>query len=453
MARRHKGISLRLRLMLSAGLIALVFMLALMPALQSVFINALEESIEQRLAADASSIISAARIIDGELRMPDKLPDEEYNFLSARQLAFIYDKNENLLWQSSSSAQEKIAYRPQYDGNGQDFLRTFDENGREFFVYDVEIDVLHGIPAKLSIIAMQPVSDYKTMFRNLRRHLAIGLGGAWLLLLGFLWVGMAWGVSALRTLSAELDEIEQGSRAALSDDQPRELSRLTRSLNRLLEVERHQSERYKHSLDDLAHSLKTPLAVLQGVSETLTQQPENFEQAQTLQEQVNRMSQQVSYQLQRASLRKSGLVRHKVLLKPLVETLTDALNKVYRDKKVHFETDFANDLCVSMEQGALLELMGNLLENAYRLSLGYIRVSATVQNKWCEIIVEDDGPGVPADQRERILKRGERLDTQFPGQGIGTAVVVDIVDSYGGSLLLQDSQLGGAKFIINLPCY
>lgn len=451
MAKKNKGISLRLRLMLSAGLIALVFMLALMPALQSVFINALEESIEQRLAADASSIISAARIVNGKLRMPEKLPDEEYDFLAARQLGFIYDKNGNLLWQSTSSAQEKIAYRPQYDGNGQDFLRTPDDTGREFFVYDVEIDVLHGVPAKLSIIAMQPVSDYKNMFRNLRRHLAIGLGGALVLLLGFLWLGLAWGVSSLRSLSAELDEVEQGSRSALSDDHPRELLRLTRSLNRLLEVERHQSERYKHSLDDLAHSLKTPLAVLQGVAENMSSSPENIEQAQTLQEQVNRMSQQVSYQLQRASLRKSGLVRHRVLLKPLLETLTGALDKVYRDKKVHFETDFPENLRIPMEQGALLELTGNLLENAYRLCLGYIRVSAYIKDNWCEITVEDDGPGVPVDQRERILKRGERLDTQFPGQGIGTAVVVDIVDSYGGTLHLQDSSLGGAKFIITIP--
>ena len=102
------------------------------------------------------------------------------------------------------------------------------------------------------------------------------------------------------------------------------------------------------------------------------------------------------------------------------------------------------------ERGALLELLGNLLENAYRLCLGQVRVSVHQQGGVLELCVEDDGPGVPVDQRERILRRGERLDAQHPGQGIGTAVVKDIIESYGGELLLEDSQLGGASCRVRL---
>lgn len=451
MRKNNKASSLQVRLMLGAAVTVSVFMLALFPALQQVFTSALEESIEQRLAADASALISAARITQGKLSMPEKLPDEEFDILPARQMGFIYDNKGSLLWRSRSSENVKINYNPKYDGHGHEFLRALDEEGRKFFVYDVEVNLLRGQSAAFSIVTMQPVSDYQVMYDNLRQQLYVWLGLALLLLLGFLWLGLGWGIRSLRSLSAELDDVETGKRAALSDEHPRELLRLTRSLNRLLESERQQSERYRHSLDDLAHSLKTPLAVLQGVGEVISEQQSNAEQARTLQGQVNRMNQQISYQLQRASLRKSGLLRYQVKLKPLLASLIEALDKVYRDKRVVISQDYSAELRVPVEQGALLELLGNILENAYRLCISEIRITARLTETDCELIVEDDGPGVPKHQRERILKRGERLDTQYPGQGIGTAVVKDIIDSYGGQLFVEDSTLGGAQFRVIFP--
>lgn len=451
MHRDKKVTSLRMRLMLGAAVTVSLFMLALFPALQQVFTQSLEQAIEQRLAADASALISAARINNGQLQMPEKLPDEEFDILPARQLGFIYDDKGTVLWRSRSSEDVKINYQPKYDGYGHEFLRAKDSEGREFFIYDVEVDLLRGKSADFSIVTMQPVSDYQKMYDSLRQQLYVWLGFALLLLLGFLWLGLGWGIRSLRSLSAELDDVETGKRAALSDEHPRELLRLTRSLNRLLESERQQSERYRHSLDDLAHSLKTPLAVLQGVGEVLAARPDNAEQAGTLLGQVNRMSQQISYQLQRASLRKSGLLRYQVKLQPLLSSLLVALDKVYRDKNVRVQQDFSAELRVPVEQGALLELLGNILENAYRLSVSEIRISAQLTENCCELIVEDDGPGVPRHQRERILQRGERLDTQYPGQGIGIAVVKDIIGSYGGEFFVEDSDLGGAQFRVVFP--
>ncbi|MCK9533452.1 MAG: ATP-binding protein [Pseudomonas sp.] len=449
---KNKASSLRMRLMFGAAFTVSLFMLALFPALQQVFTSALEQSIEQRLAADASALISAASVSKGQLRMPEKLPDEEFDILPARQLGFIYDNKGSLLWRSRSSKNVNINYQPKYDGTqNHEFLRAQDSEGREFFIYDVEVDLLRGQSAYFSIVTMQPVSDYQAMYGNLRQQLYVWLCFALLLLLGFLWLGLGWGIRSLRSLSAELDDVEMGRRASLSDEHPRELLRLTRSLNRLLESERQQSERYRHSLDDLAHSLKTPLAVLQGVGEVLSTQPSNAEQVRTLEGQVNRMSQQISYQLQRARLRKSGLLRYQVKLKPLLDSLLEALDKVYRDKRVQVTPVFSAELRVPVEQGALLELLGNILENAYRLCINEIRISAQLTANGCELMVEDDGPGVPKHQRERILKRGERLDTQYPGQGIGTAVVKDIIDSYGGQLFVEDSVLGGAQFRIIFP--
>ncbi|MDG9925313.1 MULTISPECIES: ATP-binding protein [unclassified Pseudomonas] len=439
--------SLRSRLMLGAAALAVLFMLALLPLLQGAFRNALENVIEQRLAADAATLISAARIDDGRLAMPARMPDEEFNLLDSKLLGFIYDRNGVQVWRSPSSSDERLDYRPRYDGQGHDFTRLRDAQGTEYFVYDLEVDLLRGQAAAYSIVTMQPASEYQAMLDGLNRQLWLWLGGALLVLLGLLWLGLTWGFGSLRGLSRELDEVEAGQRDHLSQQHPQELLRLTDSLNRLLDGERRQRERYRDSLGDLAHSLKTPLAVLQGVGEVLGDR----EQGQVLRSQVERMSQQVDYQLQRASLRKSGLVRHREPFGATLDILCGALDKVYRDKRVQLVRDFPADLQVPMERGALLELLGNLLENAYRLCLGQIRVGARQTAEGYELQVEDDGPGIPADQRARILQRGERLDTQHPGQGIGTAVVMDILDSYGGQLQLEESTLGGACFRMRLP--
>ncbi|MGY3300310.1 two-component system sensor histidine kinase PhoQ [Pseudomonas sp. TE6288] len=438
--------SLRVRLMLAAALLALLFMLALLPALQKAFSLALQESIEQRLASDVTTLISAARIEHGQLQMPALLPDERFNLPYTGLLGYIFDRQGKLVWQSRATRNRNINYHPRYDGRGNEFARIHQDDGEEFFVYDVEVRLLGGKSAAFSIVALQPVREYQDTLNGLREKLYFGFGAALLALMVLLWAGLTWGLRSLRRLSSELDDVESGARDGLSREHPRELLRLTGSLNRLLRSEREQRQRYRDSLDDLAHSLKTPLAVLQGVGESMEQG--DREQARVLQSQIERMSQQIDYQLQRASLRKSGLVKHQVELKPLLDSLCSTLAKVYRDKRVEVGFDLPADARVPMEQGALLELLGNLLENAYRLCLGQVRVSLREAPGQLELWIEDDGPGVPPDQRERILERGERLDRQHPGQGIGLAVVKDIIDSYDAELSLGDSELGGAAFRI-----
>ncbi len=450
---RHQlkgAMSLRLRLMLGAAGLAVLFMLALLPALQGAFSLTFERVIEQRLAADASTLITAAHVEDGRLLMPEQMPDEEFNLPDAQLLGFIYDRRGELVWHSRSAADERIDYRPRYEGHTSEFLRTRDAAGVEYFVYDVELQLAGSRDNAFSFVTMQPTSEYLSLFDEFRRQLYLWLGSGLLVLLILLWLGLTWGFRTLKRVSAELDQVEGGQRQHLSDEHPRELLRLTRSLNRLLDSERRQREQYRNSLGDLAHSLKTPLSVLQGVGETLAAQTQSREQAQVMQGQIERMSQQIGYQLQRASLGKSGLVRHRVELKPLLTSLCSTLDKVYRDKHVQVDMQLAEPCLVPMEQGALMELLGNLLENAYRLCLQQVRISASYHGGDLLLSVEDDGPGVPVGQRERIIRRGERLDGQHPGQGIGLAVVKDILDSYAGELSLGESALGGAAFRIRL---
>ena len=443
--------SLRVRLMLAATLLAVLFMLALLPAMQGAFSLALKDAIEQRLASDVTTLISAAKMEKNRLKMPALLPDEQFDLPDSRLLGYIYDRDGQLVWRSRATQEETINYKLRYDGRGNEFASIREANGEEFFVYDVEVKLLGGKSAAFSFVALQPMREYNRTLEGLRENLYLGFGAALIVLLALLWIGLTWGLRALRRLSQELDEIETGTRQSLSEQHPRELLRLTGSLNRLLQSEREQRTRYRDSLDDLAHSLKTPLAVLQGVSESMAQRPADREQAWVLQSQIERMNQQIGYQLQRASLRKSGLVRHQVEVLPVVQSLCNTLDKVYRDKGVKVSYDIPELSHLPIEQNALLELLGNLLENAYRLCLSQVRISLHRNAHGIEVCVEDDGPGVPPDQRARILQRGERLDRQHPGQGIGLAVVKDIIESYDATLTLDDSSLGGAAFRIHFP--
>ncbi|WP_217477536.1 ATP-binding protein [Stutzerimonas stutzeri] len=450
-ASRNENSSLRLRLMLGAACLAIVFMLALLPVLQAAFSLAFERVIEDRLAADANTLITASRIEDGRLIMPERLPDEEFDLPDAKLLGYIFDPQGKRLWQSRSAEDESIDYHPRLNGHITEFRRVRDAEGIEYFVYDVELRLTNDEQQAFSFVTMQPTSEYRSLFDEFRQQLYPWLGGGLLVLLALLWLGLTWGFRSLKRLSHELDQAEAGRRDRLSDQHPRELLRLTRSLNRLLDGERRQREQYRNSLGDLAHSLKTPLTVLQSVGEVISTQPHNREQARVMRDQIERMSQQIGYQLQRASLGQSGLVRHRVALQPLLDRLCSTLDKVYQDKRVQVALDLPADATVPLEQGALMELLGNLLENAYRLCLHQVRVSLQQGNGYLTLSVEDDGPGVPVDQRARILRRGERLDAQHPGQGIGLAVVKDILDSYRGELRLEDSALGGAAFRLCLP--
>lgn len=428
--------SLRIRLMLGAAALAVLFMLALLPALQRAFGIALENTIEQRLAADVATLVSAARVEKGRLVMPEHLPVEEFNLPEAKVLGYIYDQNGDLLWRSTSAADESINYTPRYDGRGNEFHTTRDAKGEEFFVFDVEIDLLRGKQAAYSIVTMQSVSEFESLLKGFREQLYLWLGGALLVLLGLLWLGLTWGFRAMRGLSSELDQIESGERESLSEEHPRELLRLTHSLNRLLRSEHKQRERYRHSLGDLAHSLKTPLAVLQGVGDQLAEEPGNREQVRVLQGQIepaDRLS---------VAARQPAQERPGTPSRATGAAGGDPVRRAGQGLSRQAGKPAAGLLAVLQRAGGARRAAGTARQPAGE------RLSPVPGPGYSELWVEDDGPGVPAEQRARIIRRGERADTQHPGQGIGLAVALDIIESYDGELSLDDSELGGACFRI-----
>jgi two-component system sensor histidine kinase PhoQ len=217
---------------------------------------------------------------------------------------------------------------------------------------------------------------------------------------------------------------------------PDELRALTDNLNALLASGYARETRLGNALADLAHSLKTPLAVLRGA---LGDPP-----SAALTEQIRRMDEIVAYQLERARGRPTVSLAPPVPLGPALERLLGALGKLHAGRALATELDLTPELSFRGAEGDLLEVIGNLLDNAFKWTRTRVRVEARREAGMLVIRVEDDGPGIPPGQIQALGERGARADLSAPGHGIGLAMVREICKAYGGDLSIAASPLGGA---------
>ncbi len=272
-----------------------------------------------------------------------------------------------------------------------------------------------------------------------------------LLLLAGLAVAMRIALEPLHKLEAEIADIEAGRSELLGSGWPRELVGVTGNLNALLTGERKRLERYRTTLGNLAHSLKTPLAALRGHIES----GQTDRQAQLLQ--LDRMQEIVQHQLKRAVFGGTGATMTDLPLQEPLEQLRGALAKVYTDKAPRTSLAVAPGTVYPIDAGDFLELAGNLMDNACKYSNTELAVrampwtSADWRRPGLLLDVEDDGRGIPPSERARVLERGARADESVAGQGIGLSVAREIAAAYSGTLEIGESRLGGARVSVRLP--
>lgn len=409
-------------------------------------------SAHERLRVQFYALLGAIEFVDGELNVSVHSGDPRLRQINSGLYAIVQHPQSEILWQSPSS--DAVDLTPQLLAT-DDPPRTGDER---FDTIDTSASFLRfqfqtvweseaGEDMPLVFTVLEDQSALHAELRAFMRQLWLGLGSAALLLTVAQAVILRWGLQPLRKLSHEVSDLEQGRRAALGENYPEELQSLAANLNQLLDRERQQRERYRNTLGDLAHSLKTPLAVLH--QEASAAKPNRS----LLEEQITRMDQLIGYQLQRAVASSPHRLQQPILLRPIVQKLVDTLGKVYFEKRPQFALTIAKDCECRADESDLFEVLGNLLDNACKACRGAISVSADPGERWLLIAIEDDGPGIPPDQRTVILQRGQRADSYQPGQGIGLAVVMDILDSYSAELDVGASALGGARFSIRWPLH
>jgi two-component system sensor histidine kinase PhoQ len=407
-------------------------------------------SARERLRVQFYALLGALELRDDGIQVSPHTGDPRLRQINSGLYATIEKPQGELLWQSPSSASLDLT---------RDLLAANDPpavGAERFealpgavpllrFQFQTTFETEDGEDIPLVFTVLETQTALRAELRAFLRQLWFWLGGAALLLTVAQAAILRWGLKPLRQLALDLSDLEQGRSAALPERYPRELQPLAANLNQLLAREQQQRERYRNTLADLAHSLKTPLAVLRQAAAAPA--PERA----LLDEQIARMDQLIGYQLQRAVSSGPHQLQQRVPLLPLVHKLLNTFSKVYFDKQPQFSVAIAADCLCRGEESDLLEVLGNLLDNACKACRRRIGISAMPSQRWLLIAIEDDGPGVPPDQRENIQQRGRRADSYQPGQGIGLAVAVDILDSYGAELDIGISALGGARFSIRWP--
>jgi signal transduction histidine kinase len=280
----------------------------------------------------------------------------------------------------------------------------------------------------------------------LRRILlrSFGLLGLGLILLAI--IQATYGLWPLRRVRRAIIAIRSGEKARIDERLPREIAPLAEELNALLEHNETQAEEARRHAGNLAHALKTPLTVINN--EAMARSPNLPE---TVIREARTMRRQVDHHLARARAagrRSSAQARAPVW--EALEAVERAVTRMYENVTV----DLAGDkhAVVRAERQDFDEMVGNLIENAAKYGHGRVFVTVKAQPNWVEIEVEDDGPGIPAAEREAIFGRGKRLDTDKPGTGLGLAIVRDVAEIYGGSISLEESEdLGGLLARLTLP--
>jgi signal transduction histidine kinase len=295
--------------------------------------------------------------------------------------------------------------------------------------------------------------DYTPMLDSFRQ---VRLGGLALLGLALLAFGLLQRMAiraALRPLESargQIAELQQGRRAQLDTRVPQELQPLVTQINHLLTQTDETLKRSRHAIGNLGHALKTPLAVLAGLldSEALAGQPALRQQ---LEEQLGQIRQRVSRELSRARLAGEGQPGGGFDCAQELPALFTTLAAIHR-RGLAMDWQAPPDCRLPWEREDVLELLGNLLDNACKWARSQVRLSIETSPDGYWLRVDDDGPGIPAERRDAVCQRGTRLDEGFEGHGLGLGIVADIISAWRGEWHLQDSPLGGLRVEIRLPC-
>ncbi len=328
-----------------------------------------------------------------------------------------------------------------------------DSNGRAVLVSETEVLLgENGEVARFRVTGNQGDIDTDVSAFSRQLFLFLGLFGIGSLLVNA--IAILFGLRPLDRIRRSLEEIRAGRTEALEGTFPREIEPLTGEVNALIENNKRIIERARMQVGNLAHSLKTPIAVLLNESRSMAP-----EQARLVEEQASAMQNQVQHYLDRARI---AAQQNSVLVRCDTGQTLQRLVRVMQ--RLHPEIDFETRLPadppdLAMEQHDVEELLGNVLENAGKWSRGVIRVSVETEldaaaegaREWIWVVVEDDGPGMANDQLAEAMKRGKRLDESKPGTGLGLSIIKEISGEYRGTVKMDRSSLGGLRVVLQLP--
>jgi two-component system sensor histidine kinase PhoQ len=445
--------SLRRRLVLAFGVLLILFLGLAGYVLDRAFKESVAAAVAERLQLQVYALLGVAEPEKDRFFVPD--PEEaRFQQIDSGLYGFIFDRFGRELWRSSSALNLNIDTEGLLNSAqlpGQTVYGEWELAEQGTFTWAAYATYWETQDQTYYFVVTESNAPTAAEIRAFQSNLYIWFGALTLLLCVAQYFLLRWGLRPLHQLARDVSAIESGAQDQLEQHYPRELLPVTDNLNLLIKSERERQTRYRTTLGDLAHSLKTPLAVLStALQEARTRQQFSEEQQREMGEQLQRMDQIVTYQLKRSVKSNKVVLAKPVAVAPILERLVRALEKVYRDKSLLLCLELDAGVQFYGEESDLMELCGNLTDNAFKYGHSKVKVKATQQGKALLLQFDDDGEGIAEADRHFVLERGARADTVKSGQGIGLAVVVDIVSAYGGEMTIDRSEWGGASIKLRL---
>ena len=454
----RRPFSLAARAALTTGLVLAAFLGAIGWTLSRTYAASEQNKLQDRLHDYVITYIAGTDPRrDGTPILPDTPPDPMFSRPGSGLYAVVAG-DRGFHWESSSALGRDFSFLHPLEPGQSQFIGPVDtELGRLYYYsFGVALDVPEHDPVHLTFTVAQTEDELEGNAAVYRRSLVGWLATLGVMLIVLQLLLLRWSLTPLRKVASDMTRVERGNTDHLDSQYPLELTGLTDRINAFIDSEREQRTRYRNTLADLAHSLKTPLAVIRSHVESANDLSAT-ERAPLL-DQVRRMDELVAYQLARAATTGGQLFASAVPIAGHAEDLVQSLEKVYAAKNVLCEFDIEDGAAFYGEQGDLLELMGNLLENAFKWAGHHVLLvvktlpQGTRQRPGLLLSVEDDGSGIDDDKIEKVLQRGVRGDERVKGHGIGLSIVQDIVRAYKGELTVDRSpEFGGARFSVQLP--
>ncbi len=444
--------SLRARLLAATAVLLVAFIGLTGVALQTAVRERAEQAEHDRLQGLSYALLGSADITDkGQFNLaPRVLPESDLSRPDSGLYAMVLDKKKKMIWHSPSLLGSIDMPALPAVGQWQE-IRIKRDNGNQLLTLSFGFRWVTeaGKDYRYTLVVAENTSTFVKQMQRFQGVLWTLLSVSALILLIVELLILRWGLAPLRRLARNLANLESDDDRRLEGQYPDEIQPLVNNLNTMLVNDQARLTRYRNALGDLAHSLKTPMAILRGIAEDKTL-PDD--QSSALRSQLARMNDILDYQLQKAAAAGKRSLARRLAIAPIAERLGRALTKVYAESGTRFDIRIPQALRVPVDEGDLTELLGTLMDNAAKYGKDRVIVDARRSNKGLlSLWVDDNGPGFGESQPQRLLERGVRADSTREGQGLGLAVAAEIVHSYNGEIELTESELGGGRVLVRIP--
>ena len=434
--------SLRKRFFIFTAFASVIVMLIGCLIFNYVYTQELKSEAQDKLRLHIFNLLSVSEFNHDNLSLPIILSNPDFNRENSSIFAYVSNQDNQIIWQSLSTAKiANITTTPTKVGQWATGEIEIDDTQYLWTSYGVGWQNSNGSYRYVVAVSSQTLSDVIMRFRTWL------IGSFILISLLFLfiqyWV-LKLAFNPIKSLKQEIIDLEAGKQDHILKQYPQELVGVSHNINALIKKEREQREKYRTSMADLAHSLKTPVAI---INNELITNSEN----QNVRNALTRINETIEYQLRKAVISGPHLISQQVNLQQSVNDVLLALKKIHADRVITVESHIPASAIFPGDSNDILEVLGNLLDNGFKYANSKLLIKAKIRHTHLTIVIEDDGNGFTVDECTVIFDRGSRLDESPIGQGLGLSIVKNIIESYHGSISASASDLGGARFTIKIP--